>query len=79
MGRIVMNEILDPIKIIDEYIGKTDIMHKETYPTKEASIIEKAAEVFSEMLVELWPDLLGFGGMAKKLENEFKKRLEEKL
>ena len=74
-----MNEILDPIKIIDGCVKKTDTIHKEIYPTKEASAIERAAEVFSEMLVELWPDLLGFGGMAKKLENEFKKRLEEKL
>lgn len=57
--------------------AKTDIMCKETYPTKGTTTIEKAAEVFSEMLVELWPDLLGFGGIAKKWENEFRKRLEE--
>ena len=45
-----MNEILDPIKIIDEYIGKTDIMHKETYPTKEASTIEKRQRYFQKCL-----------------------------
>ena len=39
--------------------------------------VEKAAKVFSEMLVEMWPDLLGFGGIAKKYENEFRKRLEK--
>lgn len=39
--------------------------------------IDKAAEVFAEMLVELCPELLGFGGAAKEWENEFRKRLEE--
>ena len=39
--------------------------------------VEKSAEVFSEMLVELWSDLLGFDRIAKKLEHEFRKRLEE--
>ena len=41
--------------------------------------VEKAAVVFAEMLVELCPELLGFGGAAKEWENEFRKRLEEKL
>ena len=41
-----MNEYFDPIKIIDGYIGKTDIMHKETYPTKEASTIESGRGIF---------------------------------
>jgi hypothetical protein len=41
--------------------------------------VDKAAEVFAEMLVELCPELLGFGGAAKEWENEFRKRLEEKL
>lgn len=39
--------------------------------------VAKAAEVFAEMLVELCPELLGFGGAAKEWENEFRKRLEE--
>lgn len=39
--------------------------------------VDKAAEVFAEMLVELCPELLGFGGAAKEWENEFRKRLEE--
>ena len=56
---------------------KSKELNKETYFAKETTTVEKAADVFSEMLVELWPDLLGFGGIAKKLENEFRKRLEE--
>lgn len=56
---------------------KSKELNKETYSAKETTTVEKAADAFSEMLVELWPDLLGFGGIAKKLENEFRKRLEE--
>lgn len=55
---------------------KTVIMYKETYPTTLVTV-DKAAEVFAEMLVELCPELLGFGGAAKEWENEFRKRLEE--
>lgn len=39
--------------------------------------VDKAAEVFADMLIELCPELLGFGGAAKEWENEFRKRLEE--
>ena len=55
---------------------KTVIMYKETHPTTWITV-EKAADVFAEMLVELCPELLGFGGAAKEWENEFRKRLEE--
>lgn len=43
----------------------------------ETVTVEKAADVFAEMLVELCPELLGFGGAAKEWENEFRKRLKE--
>lgn len=43
----------------------------------ETVTVDKAAEVFAEMLVELCPELLGFGGAAKEWENEFRKRLKE--
>ena len=55
---------------------KTVIMYKETYPTTWITV-DKAADVFAEMLVELCPELLGFGGAAKEWENEFRKRLKE--
>ena len=42
-------------------------------------IIDKATEVFVEMLVELCPELLGYGAIAKGIENDFRKRLENKL
>ena len=54
-----------------------DIMYKETYAAKGMTTVERAAEVFSEMLIELWPVLLDYRGIAKKWENEFRKRLEE--
>lgn len=37
----------------------------------------KACKVFSEILIELCPDLLGYGACSKEWENEFSKRLEE--
>ena len=54
-----------------------DIMYKETYAAKGMTTVKRAAEVFSEMLIELWPVLLDYRGIAKKWENEFRKRLEK--
>lgn len=41
--------------------------------------INSACEVFAEMLIELCPELLGYGYAAKKWEDEFKSKLIEKL
>ena len=38
--------------------------------------IEKAGEVFAQKLIELCPEMLGHGGMAKLLENEFKQAIK---
>lgn len=43
----------------------------------ELKMKEKACKVFQEMLVELCPELLGYGAMAVEWENEFRKRLEK--
>ena len=60
-------------EIMDEIFMKI-----ETKPEPiETVTVDKAAEVFAEMLVELCPELLGFGGAAKEWEIEFRKRLEE--
>lgn len=59
---------------IEKILGENDNL---SYDKKE--IIDKATEVFAEMLVELCPELLGYGAAAKELENEFRKRLENKL
>lgn len=40
---------------------------------------DKACKVFQEMLIELCPELLGYGAMVVYWENEFKKRLEEQI
>jgi hypothetical protein len=41
--------------------------------------INSACEVFAEMLIELCPELLGYGAIAKGWEEEFKTKLKEKL
>jgi predicted Zn-dependent protease with MMP-like domain len=43
----------------------------------EERVKDKACKVFKEMLVELRPELLGYGAMAVEWENEFRKRLEQ--
>lgn len=55
----------------------TTVYDEVNYEQGYHDAIDKATEVFSEMLAKLWPDLLGHGGIAKKWENEFRKRLEE--
>ena len=41
--------------------------------------INKATEVFAEMLIELCPELLGYGAIAKGWEDDFKSKLKENL
>ena len=43
----------------------------------EERVKDKACKVFKEMLVEVYPELLGYGAMAVEWENEFRKRLEQ--
>lgn len=43
----------------------------------EERMKNKACKVFEEMLVELCPELLGYGAIAVEWENEFRKRLEQ--
>ena len=65
---------------ISEFISikpATTMYDEVSYEQGYHDAIDKAAEVFSEMLVELWPGLLGHGGIAKKWANDFRQRLEE--
>ena len=41
--------------------------------------INKATEVFAEMLIEVCPELLGYGYAAKIWENEFRDKLTNKI
>lgn len=43
----------------------------------EERMKNKACKVFEEILVELCPELLGYGAVAVEWENEFRKRLEQ--
>ena len=49
----------------------------EAITNNQTQIINKACEVFQEMLIELCPELLGYGAIAVRWENDFRKRLEE--
>lgn len=60
---------------IEKILGENDNLSSDN----KKEIIDKATEVFAEMLVELCPELLGYGAAAKELENKFRKRLENKL
>lgn len=46
-------------------------------PQEKMVSLDKVHKVFQEILVELCPELLGYGAMAVEWENEFRKRLEE--
>ena len=41
--------------------------------------INKATEVFAEILIELCPELLGYGAIAKGWEDDFRDKLVNKL
>ena len=41
--------------------------------------INSACEVFAEMLIELYPELLGYGAIAKGWEDEFRDKLTNKI
>lgn len=60
---------------IEKILGENDNLSSDN----KKEIIDKATEVFAEILVELCPELLGYGAAAKGIENEFRKRLENKL
>ena len=57
------------VTLVDSFIYGSKWADKTT--------IDKACKVFQEMLVELCPELLGYGAAAAKWENEFRKRLGE--
>ena len=46
-------------------------------PQEKMISLDKAHKVFQEILVELCPELLGYGAMVVEWGNEFRKRLEE--
>lgn len=60
---------------IEKILGENDNLSSG----EKKEIIDKATEVFAEMFVELCPALLGYGAIAKGIEYEFRKKLENKL
>lgn len=42
----------------------------------DKTMLDRACSVFSDILIEICPELLGYGAGAKEWENKFRKRLE---
>jgi hypothetical protein len=42
----------------------------------DRTMLDRACSVFSDILIEICPELLGYGAGAKAWENKFRKRLE---
>lgn len=42
----------------------------------DKTMLDRACSVFSDILIEICPELLGYGAGAKAWENKFRKRLE---
>lgn len=42
----------------------------------DKTMLDRACSVFSDILIEICPELLGYGAGAEAWENEFRKRLE---
>ena len=61
----------------DNVINRVNVSIIDGYIAGAKSMNNKACKVFHEILVEICPELLGYGAMAIEWENEFRKRLEE--
>lgn len=58
------------------------MMHMPTITTPDdirEHVKDAACKVFQEMLIELCPELLGYGAIAVGYENDFRKRLEKQI
>lgn len=42
----------------------------------DKTMLDRACSIFSDILIEVCPELLGYGAGAKAWENEFRKRLK---
>lgn len=51
--------------------------YEDGYKQCYQDLTEKACKTFTKMLVELCPELLGYGAAAIEWEKDFRKRLEE--
>ena len=51
--------------------------HNRKHPKPILVSLDKACKVFSELLIELCPELSGHGAAAVEWEKEFRKRLEK--
>ena len=66
-------------KVQDTPKNSNQISYSIGFRKGKEKTINSACEVFAEMLIELCPELLGYGAIAKRWENDFKNKLIEKL
>lgn len=66
-------------KVQDTPKNSNQISYSIGFRKGKEKTINIACEVFAEMLIELCPELLGYGAIAKGWEDDFKNKLIEKL
>ena len=80
--RLFNNSLLHPEFKFGFILGMTHadkvpfIKNHKVYDTISKDVIDLACSVFSDILIEICPELLGYGAGVKAWENKFRKRLE---
>lgn len=66
-------------KVQDTPKNSNQISYSIGFRKGKEKTINSACEVFAEMLIELYPELLGYGAIAKGWEDEFRDKLTNKI
>lgn len=66
-------------KVQDTPKNSNQISYSIGFRKGKEKTINSACEVFAEMLIELYPELLGYGAIAKGWEDDFRNKLVNKL
>ena len=66
-------------KVQDTPKNSNQIPYSIGFRKGKEKTINSACEVFAEMLIELYPELLGYGAIAKGWEDDFRDKLVNKL
>lgn len=66
-------------KVQDTPKNSNQISYSIGFRKGKEKTINIACEVFAEMLIELYPELLGYGAIAKGWEDEFRDKLTNKI
>lgn len=66
-------------KVQDTPKNSNQISYSIGFRKGKEKTINSACEVFAEMLIELYPELLGYGAISKGWEDEFRDKLTNKI